>query len=177
MSGPEISVAKALLRPPIVDLLADRADLIEMVTDLRWREWGHEPEPTERDWWRDATIREAGRDRLPLTWVASDSSGALGAVGLGLFDIDERHDRSPWLLGMIVRPDCQGTGLGRLLLAHLEQWASGHAYPEVWAANEGRAVNFYRRCGWTVQETVERSGRPTVVVLSKRLGTSDSAYR
>jgi hypothetical protein len=36
--------------------------------------------------------------------VASDQSGALGAVGLGQFDIEERRDRSPSLLGMIVRP-------------------------------------------------------------------------
>jgi len=39
-----------------------------------------------------------------MTWVASDQSGALGAVGLGQFDIEERRDRSPSLLGMIVRP-------------------------------------------------------------------------
>jgi hypothetical protein len=44
-----------------------------------------------------------------MTWVASDQSGALGAVGLGLFDIEERRDRSPWLLGMIVRPDRRGS--------------------------------------------------------------------
>ena len=32
-----------------VDLLADRIDLIQAVTDLRWLEWGHPPEPTDRD--------------------------------------------------------------------------------------------------------------------------------
>jgi GNAT superfamily N-acetyltransferase len=87
---------------------------------------GHAPEPTDWTWWRAATIRESGRGELPITWVASDSSGALGAVGLGQFDIDERHDRSPWLLGMIVRPDRRGSGLGRLLLNSLESWASEH---------------------------------------------------
>ena len=68
-----------------VDLLADRVDLIEAVTDLRWLEWGHPPGATDRDWWRAATLREAGRSQLPVTWVASDDSGALGAVGLGQF--------------------------------------------------------------------------------------------
>ena len=43
-----------------------------------------------------------------MTCVASDQSGALGAVGLGQFDIEERRDRSPWVLGMIVRPDRRG---------------------------------------------------------------------
>jgi GNAT superfamily N-acetyltransferase len=104
-----------------------------------------------------------------MTWVASDASGVLGAVGLGEFDIEERHDRSPWLLGMIVRADRRGSGLGRLLLSHLEQWANEQAYKEVWAANEGPAVDFYRRCGWVVHGIVQRGARPTVTVLSKRL--------
>jgi GNAT superfamily N-acetyltransferase len=151
------------------ELLADRSDLIEAVTDLRWREWGHPPEPTDRTWWRTATIRESGRSELPITWVASDSSGALGAVGLGQFDIEERHDRSPWLLGMIVRPDRRGSGLGRLLLNSLESWASGHGYEQLWVANEGPAVVFYQRCGWQFCETVDRGTRPTVTVLKKRL--------
>lgn len=153
----------------VVGLLADRPDLVEEVTDLRWREWGHKPEPTDRNWWRDATIREAGSGRLPLTWVAYDASGTLGAVGLGQFDIEERRDRSPWLLGMIVRPDRRGGGLGRLLLRTLEKWGSGQGYDKIWAANEGPAVQFYRRCGWVVHETVQRSARPTVTVLSRCL--------
>ena len=151
------------------ELLADRSDLIEAVTDLRWREWGHPPEPMDRTWWRTATIRESGRSERPITWVASDSSGALGAVGLGQFDIEERHDRSPWLLGMIVRPDRRGSGLGRLLLNSLESWASGHGYEQLWVANEGPAVVFYQRCGWQFCETVDRGTRPTVTVLKKRL--------
>ena len=152
-----------------VELLADRSDLVEAVTDLRWREWGHAPEPTDRTWWRAATIRESGRSELPITWVASDSSGALGAVGLGQFDIDERHDRSPWLLGMIVRPDRRGSGLGRLLLNSLESWASEHEYEQLWAANEGPAVVFYQRCGWQYGETVERGTKATVTILTRRL--------
>ena len=74
----------------VVDLLADWIKLIEAVTDMRWLEWGHPPEPTDRDWWRAATVREAGSSQLPVTWVASDDSGALDAVGLGQFDIEER---------------------------------------------------------------------------------------
>jgi GNAT superfamily N-acetyltransferase len=161
-----------LIKPsgrPVVEFLADRPDLIEAVTDLRWREWGHEPEPTDLGWWRDATSREAGRETLPVTWVACDPSGALGAVGLGRFDIEERRDHAPWLLGMIVRADRRRGGLGRLLLSHLEEWARGHGFEQVWAANEGFAIDFYRRCGWGVHETVERDGRPTVTVLTKRL--------
>jgi GNAT superfamily N-acetyltransferase len=156
-----------------VHLLADRADLIEAVTDLRWLEWGHPPEPIDRDWWRAATVREAGSSGLPMTWVASDQSGALGAVGLGRFDIEERRDRSPWLLGMIVRPDRRGSGIGRLLLTHLEDWAYRHGYQELWVATGGAAVGFYERCGWRICETVARDFEPATVLTKEATSRAD----
>ena len=150
----------------VVHLLADRADLIEAVTDLRWLEWGHAPEPIEREWWHAATVREAGRSELPMTWVASDQSGALGVVGLGQFDIEERRDRSPWVLGMIVRPDRRGAGIGRLLLAHLERWAHQQGYEQLWVAT-GAAVDIYQRCGWRICETVKRDFEAAILLTKK----------
>jgi len=82
-----------------VELLADHPHLIPAVGQIRWREWGHAPEPESLDWWVDVTGREAGHVGLPVTWVAMDESGkAVGAVGLGEYDIEERRDRSPWKL-------------------------------------------------------------------------------
>ena len=46
--------------------------------------------------------------------------------------------------------------------------ATRHGYEQLWAANDGPAVNFYRRCGWQVHELVERSPHPTVTVLTRR---------
>jgi GNAT superfamily N-acetyltransferase len=46
---------------------------------------------------------------------------------------------SPWLLGMIVRRDRRGSGLGRLLLARLERWAYSQGYELWWVATGGAA--------------------------------------
>lgn len=156
--------------PAKVELLADNEQLIEAIGELRWREWGHAPEPTDRNWWVEVTSYEAGRDHLPITWVAINAEGkAIGAVGLGEFDIEERQDRSPWVLGMIVHPDYRVRGIGRLLLTHLEAWAKNQGYKQVWVANEGQAVNFYQKCEWQLFETVERASGVAVAVLTKRL--------
>jgi GNAT superfamily N-acetyltransferase len=156
--------------PIAIRLLADNAQVIAALGELRWREWGHAPEPEDPKWWVKATAREAGRDRLPITWVALDACGdALGAVGLGEFDIEERRDRSPWVLGMIVRPDCRGMGIGSRLLAQLEAWAGSHGYQQVWVATGDQASGFYRKCGWALNETVERATGETALVLMKRL--------
>ena len=76
-----------------VELLADHERLIPVLGEICWREWGHAPEPVNLDWWIETTRREAGRDRLPITWVAIDGEGnALGRVGLGEFDLEERRE-------------------------------------------------------------------------------------
>jgi GNAT superfamily N-acetyltransferase len=159
-----------ILNPVTIALLADHERLIPVIGTLRWREWGHPPEPVDLAWWVDVTAREAGRHDLPVTWVAFDGQGnGLGAVGLGEFDPEERRDRSPWVLGMIVQPDCRGRGIGRQLLSHLEAWAAKRGYTQVWVATGGPAVGFYQACGWEVSEAVETAMEDTMVVLSKCL--------
>ncbi len=148
-------------------LLADHRDLIPTVARLRWQEWGQYPELAELSWWVDVTARESGRDELPVTFVAIDAVGdAIGAVGLGEFDPAERQDRSPWVLGMIVRPDLRGHGIGRQLLAVLGKWAADHGHQRIWVATGDPAVTFYEACGWSL---VEKFNRPseTVNVLTR----------
>ena len=88
---------------------------------------------------------------------------------MGRFDIEERRDRSPWVLGMVVDPSERRRGVGRLLLAALCGWAKGSDWPGVWVATGGAAVTFYEACGWEVSERFERSPDQTTVVLQKRL--------
>ncbi len=152
-----------------IELLADHVGLIPVVGQIRWREWGHPPEPGELSWWVDVTRREAGRERLPVTWVALDKRGeALGAVGLAEYDIEERRDRSPWLIGMIVRADLRGRGIGRQLVARLEAWAGDHGFTQLWVAT-GPAAGFYQKCGWESVETLARTAGETAVILTRRL--------
>ncbi len=40
----------AILSSPVaIHLLADNADLIAPIGELRWREWGHAPDPEDLD--------------------------------------------------------------------------------------------------------------------------------
>lgn len=151
-----------------IKLLADYPELIPAVGEIRWRDWGHAPEPEELDWWVNVTEKEAGRESLPVTWVALDEQGqAVGAVGLAPLDIEERRDRSPWVIGMIVRPEAREQGIGRALLATLEAFVSSKDYRQIWVGTGDQAVHFYERCGWTLTETIERATGETVLILTK----------
>jgi GNAT superfamily N-acetyltransferase len=153
-----------------IQLLADHPHLIPAIGAMRWREWSCASDLEDRERLIAVTAHEAGRDHFPVTWVAIDGSGeALGAVGIGAFDLEERRDRSPWVWGMIVRHDRRGMGIGRLLLTRLERWARRHRYAQVWVATGGPAVEFYRRCGWEMSEVVEKVSGGTAVVLMKQL--------
>lgn len=152
-----------------IKLLADVPELVEAVGEIRWREWGRPPEPVELSWWVDCTRREAGRDDLPVTFVAVGSDGeAVGAVGLGQFDIEERRDRSPWVLGMVVTPEHRGRGTGQRLMARVEEFAADRGYAEMWVAT-GPAATFYQRCGWRPTEDLTLSSGDPTTILTKRL--------
>lgn len=152
-----------------VHLLADRPALVATVGALRWREWGRPPEPEDPSWWEAITQQEAGRDLLPVTFVAvDDHDEAVGAVGLGEYDLEERQDVSPWIMGMIVRADRRGEGIGRALMAPLEAWAAAHGIAQAWVATQ-RAEGFYRRCGWRPVEVMRRHTGELMTVLTKRL--------
>jgi GNAT superfamily N-acetyltransferase len=102
--------------------------------------------------------------------VAIDRLGdAVGAVGLGEFDIEERHDRSPWVLGMIVEAEHRGLGIGSKLMGALESWTQQRGYSQVWVATGGQAVDFYRKCGWELTESFNRPSGERIVILTKYL--------
>jgi len=151
-----------------VTLLADSLTAAEAVAAMRWQEWGRAPEPEDPAWWLETTIREAGRETLPVTFVARAADEVLGAVGLDTYDLDERRDTSPWVTGMIVRRDRRGKGVGRTLMQYLEQWAAEHQIAEGWVGTD-LALGFYQRCGWTLQETFTRSNGQHMDVLHKTL--------
>jgi N-acetylglutamate synthase-like GNAT family acetyltransferase len=153
--------------------LADHPDLVSQVGEMRWREWGQGETPLGT--WIAVTARETGRDDLPVTLVALDASGrALGAVGLGMTDDaltnEERQLRGPWLLGLVVHADRRHEGVGRRLVATLENLARERDFSEVWVATGNDAVGFYQRCGWALQEQlVLTRGGWTNYVLRQRL--------
>jgi GNAT superfamily N-acetyltransferase len=154
-----------------IRLLADLPQLIEQVARLRWLEWHDEH---HLDHWMEVTRREAGRDELPVTWVAVDAAGSVvGAVGLGPFDpptdspglvrgtaVEERPELTPWVWGLVVRADMRDRGVGRMLLSRLERFAVGRGHSEIWVSTGPPAVAFYERCGW---RSVEQIGPSTIL--------------
>ncbi|HEY0389548.1 MAG TPA: GNAT family N-acetyltransferase [Gaiellales bacterium] len=148
--------------------LADAPELVPQVVEMAWDEWGaeHADDPRER-WLREA--EQDSRLHLPTSagFVAVDGSRAVGTVQLHEFEIDAVRDRSPWVCGMVVRPQYRGAGVGRRLLAALEEFAAGHRVPRLWVFTE-HAAGFYECCGWQRYGTAIEHGE-TGDVLTRTL--------
>jgi GNAT superfamily N-acetyltransferase len=151
-----------------IAVLADHPELIGPVAELRWSEWGKSPEPVDFDFWLDTTTAEAGRDAIPMTWVAIDDGRAVGAAGILEFDPDDFRDRSPWLVGMIVAPDRRGEGIGAELVRAFERWTADAGFDRAWVAT-GPAEAFYQKCGWTTVASFTNEYGDPAVVLERRL--------
>ena len=145
-----------------VRLLADSPDLIEPIGRMRCAEWGHHDNLHE---WISITRSEAGREDLPVTWVAVDETGAaVGAVALGSSDVPDRAELTPCIWGMVVRTDLRRSGIGRLLLQRLERYAADHGHRDVWVLTGPPAVGYYERCGWRRAEEL-----PAGTLLRKQI--------
>lgn len=79
---------------------------------------------------------------------------ATGAVGLSEFDLPELHDRSPWIIGMIVTPDHRDCGLGHVLVEGIEAVAAAQGHKQHRVATE-RAAGFYQHCGFMSVEMLQ----------------------
>jgi GNAT superfamily N-acetyltransferase len=153
-------------------LLADRPDLAPHWAALHWREWGKEAGREELSWWVEDASKATQRTHPPVALIAlGHHDEVLGGVGVHPFDLDERRDRSPWVVGMIVRADRRGEGIGQALLAQLEAWAGQVGIEQLWVCTEteGRTVSFYLRCGYERVEDVTSQTRGLVTILTKRI--------
>jgi GNAT superfamily N-acetyltransferase len=153
-----------------VTLLADHPDLAGHWAELHWREWGDEPGREQLSWWVEQASKAVQRTSVPAAVIALGADGhILGGVGVAQFDLDERRDRSPWIVGTIVHPDRRGEGIGHALMARLEAWAANVGIHRMWVATGGRAIRFYQQCGWEyAEELLTRSGE-MATILTKQL--------
>ncbi|MFC7505677.1 GNAT family N-acetyltransferase [Nocardioides sp. CPCC 206347] len=97
------------------------------------------------------------------TWVVRRAGRLVGAVRGRL------EDGSSWDIGRImVAPDLQGSGLGRVLLDHIQAVAPARAtsYVLFTGADSVRNQRMYKKAGFRLRPDLEAP--PGAVVLTKR---------
>jgi GNAT superfamily N-acetyltransferase len=152
----------------VVESLANHPDLISEMVDIAWTEWGDALTEEDRQRW----LREAERDCRQNSiysagFVALSGDELVGAVQLHEFDLDHMRDRSPWVCGMVVKPEYRGHGVGRRLLQALESFAAAKGVKRLWVFTES-APAFYESCGWSPYAEAVNNGEAGMI-LTKQL--------
>jgi predicted N-acetyltransferase YhbS len=147
--------------------LADRPELIDVVAHWHWDEWGHEDPRGSSARWAEGLRRRAGRDAIPITWVALVDDEPVGSVALIENDMATHPELSPWLSGLFVVPDRRAEGIGSSLTGHCEAAAATLGVRLLYLYTT-TSEDLYRRRGW---EAVGREvyGAEEVVVMAKHL--------
>ena len=126
-------------------------------------------------WWVAVAAEAVQRTQVPLAVIAlGPDDEVLGGVGLHQFDLEERQDSSPWVVGTIVRPDRRGQGIGHALMERLEAWVAGIGIDQVWVATGEQAVIFYEQCGWEPTEELRTQQGEMATILTKHLPSTSS---
>lgn len=142
---------------------ATPADAAELMT-LQRACWVQEA--THNDYFEHPALHESVEDVLGWlgaweTWIARSAGRLVGAVRA-------RLDGDAWDIGrLMVAPDLQGVGLGRVLLEHAEAAAPREATSYVLFTGAASFANqrFYRRAGFRVRPDLEAP--PAAVVMTK----------
>jgi GNAT superfamily N-acetyltransferase len=138
------------------------ATSIRDLTRAAYAKWvaliGREPLPMQADY--DSAVREHAIDLLTV-------GGAL----VGLIETILRPDHL-WIENVVVAPERQGRGYGRMLIAHAETRAAEAGCGEIrLQTNAAFAANLglYARLGYAIDRTEPFRGG-AVVHMSKRIG-------
>jgi GNAT superfamily N-acetyltransferase len=153
-----------------VENVADHPDVVQVIARWHWDEWGHADPGGSLQSWTAGLARRMNRDRIPMTLVAFDDSGApTGSVTLNAHDMPDRADLrhlTPWIAGTFVVPERRGNGVGTALMQHAAEEARRLGVQRVYLYTSD-ARGFYEKLGWApIQDDFYESESVTIMSLS-----------
>jgi ribosomal protein S18 acetylase RimI-like enzyme len=118
---------------------------LEAVFDVRVKTWHNANGAAEmlRLGITPEAVRELLRDSH-RGWVAEEENRNVG------FTMGNRRTGEMWVIAVL--PEFENRGIGKCLLARVEEWLGSAGWAEIWLTTDPdeafRAVGFYRRLGW-----------------------------
>ena len=123
-------------------------EYINIVVNWIYSEWGSNNFKYWDSWVRSSVNKES----IPMTFVVFVDDKVAGTYSLWNCDMQSRQDLSPWLGGIVVKPDYRGRGIGLYIQeqAKIIMYTLGidHAYLFT------ELTGFYEKTGWVFVEEI-----------------------
>ncbi len=107
-------------------------------------------------------------DALQTGFKAMSGDQPVGMVLVAHREIDQMHDRTPWLAGFVVDPAHRRCGIGRALVRHVETHVAGQGLDAVWLYTY-QAEAYYLGLGWTVEDRFDWHDGTPFALMRRRL--------
>ncbi|HEY6785841.1 MAG TPA: GNAT family N-acetyltransferase, partial [Trebonia sp.] len=133
--------------------LSNHPELIPVVAEWHFREWGHTDPGGSLEGWAAGLARQAGADQIPGTLIALVNGSPAGVVCLVAQDMPGYEPAtafSPWIKGLYVAPSQRRRGVGGILMRRCAAWAAslGHQVLYLYTGRDSAAQALYERLGW-----------------------------
>lgn len=148
-----------------IDLLGSNPSHLENLAYI-WQE------TLGKVWVPDVTISQCmarfsmhmSEDSLPITYVAFDQKKSVAMASLREND-GIRPDLTPWLGSLVVDPDCQGKGLGKMLVEKVKSEAKARGFDKLYLFTLDEHIpSYYKKLGWEIIGDDEYLGHPAIVM-------------
>lgn len=150
-----------------VEPLARRPDLVNVVAQWHWDEWGLADPSGSVATWASTLRQRANTEGIPIMWLAFLEDVPVGSVALVDNDLVARPELWPWLSGLFVLPAYRHRGIGSALVRHCEGAARDLGFDTLYLyASSG--LQLYAGLGYEVIERMFWEGE-FVAIMSKRL--------
>ena len=153
--------------PPAIKFiyLADQPQLLPVLADWFFEEWGHQNPRSSLLSMQDELERYLHKDRIPLAVVSLKDSQPVASASLRIREMESHPQYMHWLGGVYVHPDHRRQGIGSRLVEFTAAEARRLSVEELYLYTRTR-VKFYARLGWQVIEKPFYEGK--VVSVMKR---------
>lgn len=141
-----------------IGALSRRPELVPVVAQWHWSEWGHTDPGGSLESWTAALGLQADATGIPGTLLALADDTPVGVVCLVAADMPGyavATGLGPWVKGLYVVEAARGRGIGQLLTRRAEAWAGalGHRSLYLYTERGSAAQALYARLGWQTIDT------------------------
>jgi len=129
-----------------IDYLGNKPQFVEELAELWTSEWV--PNATAEDI-RKKITKFKGRlntSKAPFILVAYTEDTLIGSAGLTDYDLEKRRDLSPWLFGVLVKPEFRGQAIATKLITDVKVKANSLGYSRIYLHTEF-AQGLYEKLG------------------------------
>ncbi len=155
--------------------IKDHPETLPVVARWIFDEWGDLCPGSTLETFIEHLQENCHDDQVPLTLIALLDGEVVGTASLIEYDMDTRHDLTPWLASVYVTPAQRGKGFGTKLVQAIVAKAREFKVPKLYLFTPDQE-HFYRRLGWQPQEYTDYRGH-NVVIMQIEPGISERPRR